>query len=61
MTTEIFGVKDLPSYIIIDQLAAWPASIITPNFLVYLSSILNDYGFIFKVTGVTSIIWLVHE
>ena len=61
MTTEIFGVEGLPNFIIIDQLITWPASVIVPNLLIYLSSISNDFGLIFKVSAGAAIIWYVQS
>lgn len=57
LTAEIFGLVNLPSFIVFDQLLICSGCFIIPNFLVYISGVINDITIIFKVGACAALIW----
>ena len=57
MTKEIFGLANLPSFIVFDQMATGIGVLIIPSFLTWMSSYFEDVKVIFKFGAAVALIW----
>lgn len=55
--SDIVGVQNLQSYIVVDQLFTFLGAMLVPSSLLTISVMFEDLSLIFKITSVIAICW----